>query len=207
MEQLKQLQYEGHQPTTAALNVVMSGAAERGEIHRVLSLLLEFDRSQVHPNADTFSFAFESLGKNLRRGRSRNPVTQDHKNACVIAAESFLTRMEANAISPTHHIIRDYAELLCLVGQVDTATSVLQQALGEEGLVSSKTIYRVALANAKIHKFDVAREVATWGTEEPVPFLMSNIEREERLAKRDTKPATEKPEAETSTSFWHRRTS
>jgi hypothetical protein len=128
-------------------------------------------------------------------------VSQDHKNACVIAAESFLTRMERNDIAPTHHIIRDYVEMLCLVGQVDTATTILKEAVDEEGLVSSKSIYRVALANAKIQKFDVAREVALWGTEEPVPFLISNIEREEKLFK-GTQENDEKVEKQSSFPFW-----
>lgn len=157
----------------------MSGAAERGDIDRILSLLQEFDKNNVEPDAETFSFGFESLGKNLRR-RTRTPATQSHRDACLVAAESFLTMMDERDIDPTLHIIHDYIELLCLVDQVDTATTIALEASGENsGLLGSKTIYRVAMANASLGQFDIARKVARCGKGEPMPHLLANIDREE----------------------------
>lgn len=183
LEQLMQLRNEGKPVTTASLNAIMSGAAERGDVDRILSLLQVFDRNNIETDADTFSFGFESLGKNLRRQKTWNAGTQDHMDACLVAAESFLTMMEERDIEPTHHIIRDYVELLCIVGQVDTATTIVMEAAGVPGLLGSKTVYRVALANAKLRKFDVARQVAACENGEPMPFLISNIEREEMLVR------------------------
>ena len=165
----------------------MSGAAERGDVDRVLTLLQEFGRSNVVPDAETFSFCFESLGKNLRQ-RSRNPRTQDHLTACLVAAERFLTMMEERDIAPTHHIVREYVELLCLAGQVSTATSVVREVATVPGLLGSKTIYRVAMANAQANHIDVAKDVASLGERGEVnDFLLANIKREASLAMSMTK--------------------
>jgi pentatricopeptide repeat protein len=173
VEQLKELSYEGRPITVSSLNTLMSAAAERGDIDRVLQFLQQFERSGIVPNSDTYSFAFESLGKNVRKGRRRNPVSKDHKEACLVAAESFLAKMDEQGIAPTHHIIREYVEMLCLLGEVDTATIILKEAATENGLVTSKSIYRVAMANAKVlHRFDIAREIAQ---------LLDSIDREERF--------------------------
>jgi pentatricopeptide repeat protein len=203
-EQLRQLRQEGKPVTTASLNAMMSGAAERGEIDRILFLLQEFDRNNVEPDAETFSFGFESLGKNLRR-RSKNPGTQDHIDACLVAAESFLTMMDDRDIEPTHHIIRDYVELLCLVGQVDTATTIVLEAACEEGLLGSKTVYRVAMTNAKMQRFDIARQVAMCNKGEPMPFLLESIDQEERLVSGPGFAAAKMDENDSHPTFWRRQ--
>lgn len=178
LEQLKQLRHEGKPFTTPALNVIMSGAAESGDIDRILSLLQEYSRNSIEADSDTFSFCFESLGKNLLR-TERNPRTDDHVNACLIAADSFLTMMDEKDIVPNSHIIRNYVELLCQVDQIETATAIVLEASSDLGLVCSKTIYRAAMANAKLRQFDVARKVATCVSGENLPFLLQSIDREE----------------------------
>lgn len=195
VEQLKELSYEGRPITVASLNTLMSAAAERGDVDRVLQFLQQFDRSGIEPNSDSYSFAFESLGKNLRKGRRRNPVTRDHKEACLIAAESFLAKMDEQGIAPTHHIIREYVEMLCLVGEVDTATIILKEAASEHGLVTSKSIYRVAMANAQVlHRFDVAREIAQLDGGTTLPWLLSSIDREENIFLRGSEGRESEPE-------------
>lgn len=164
---------------------MLSGAAERGDVDGVISVWSELERSNVAPNAESYSFVFESLGKNLRRHQKfetyRNP--QFHIDSCIALADSYLSKMETQGLSPTQHIVREYIEMLCLVHQVDTATAIVLESLqkGEEHLISDKTIYRVALANAKLQKFDIARRLAgSRRGAEPIEFLLTNIEREER---------------------------
>ena len=164
---------------------MLSGASERGDVDGVLMLWSELERCDVVPNADSYSFVFESLGKNLRRHQRfesyRNP--QDHIDSCVALADTYLSKMETQGLSPTQHIVREYIEMLCLVRQVDTASAIVLESLqtGEEHLISDKTIYRVALANAKLQQFDVARRLAgSRRGAEPIEFLLTNIEREER---------------------------
>jgi hypothetical protein len=156
----------------------MSGGAERGDIDRTVFMLEEFPRNDVEPNADTFSFAFEALGKNVAR-KNRKPASKALIDSYLRKADSFLTAMEEQGIAPTGHIAREYVELLCLAGEVETATAIVTDSIASNGIVNSKTIYRVAMANVTHKNFDVAREVASSATE-PLPFLLETIESAER---------------------------
>lgn len=176
--------------TTSMMNVLLSSAAERGDIDRVLSILHDFDRYGTAFNADTISFGFESLGKNLSRRRkynrtfvdSTNPATRDHIGACMVVANALLNQMDDYQIETTDHIIRNYIEFLCLAGYIDTATAIILEAVGRKGLVSSKSIYRVAMMNAKAFKFDIARQIAQCDVNnKPMQFLLDAIGREEHL--------------------------
>lgn len=176
--------------TTSIMNVLMSAAAERGDIDRLLSILKDFERYSVPFNADTISFGFESLGKNLMRRRNFNNTfldqtrasTRDHIDACMVVANVLLNHMDDHQVKTTDHIIRNYIEFLCMAGHVETATSIILEAVQEKGLVSSKSIYRVAMANAKLFRFDVARQVATCDHSiAPLNFLLESIDREETL--------------------------
>jgi pentatricopeptide repeat protein len=181
-EQLRQLRQEGTPITTAALNTLLATAAERGEIHRVLSLLQEFERNDIKPDVDSYSFAFQSLGKNITREQHQQTCSDEHISACLVAADSFLASMETEDIPFDHHILREYCELLCAVGQVDVATSiVLETAKDDYELVNSKTIYKVALSNAKQQNFDLARQVARCRPDIEIYFIVKAVEREEVL--------------------------
>ena len=189
--QVMQLRQENNiKVTTSIMNVLMSAAAERGDIDRLLSILKDFERYNVPFNADTISFGFESLGKNLMRRRAFNNTfldqtrasTRDHIDACMVVANVLLNHMDDHQVKTTDHIIRNYIEFLCMAGHVETATSIILEAVQEKGLVSSKSIYRVAMANAKLFRFDVARQVATCDLSiAPLNFLLESIDREETL--------------------------
>jgi len=159
----------------------MSGSAERGDIDRTVALMEEYSRNDVKPNADTFSFALEALGKHLYRRTVHKP-NQRLMVSVLEKADSLLTRMEEMGIAPTHNIVREYVELLCQTGDVKTATDVVLENL-DKGLVNSKAIYCVAMANAKRMDFEIARKLAVSGSE-PLPFLIENIDKEERKHKR-----------------------
>jgi hypothetical protein len=186
MKVLKDMRKNGFHISTCMLNAILSGGAERGDIDRSLSLLDEFARNDVRPDADSYSYALEALGKHLSR-RTRKPAGPDVEGQCLETAGSLLTMMEDQGVAPTHHVIREYVELLCRTGQVDVATGVVLDSMGlesadeEDGpmpLVSSKVIYRVATANLQQKKFDVARRLASCSSE-PIPWLLRAIEKQE----------------------------
>ena len=196
-EQILLLRREGNVAiTTSMMNVLLSSAAERGDIDRILSILHDFDRYGTAFNADTISFGFESLGKNLSRRRRYNPTfldssnaaTRDHIGACMVVANALLNQMDDYQIETTDHIIRNYIEFLCRAGYLDTAATIILEASQKKGLVSSKSIYRVAIANAKAFKFDVARQLAHCNVNsEPLQFLLDAITREENLYEKAVK--------------------
>jgi hypothetical protein len=178
LEHLKALRQKGTHVSVAALNAIVSGGAERGDVDRTVFVLEEFARNDVEPNADTFSFAFEALGKNIAR-RTRNPASKKMIESYLETADSFLTEMEERGIAPSHHIVREYVELLCLANEVETATAVVNETLTNGGVVNNKTIYRVAMANSAVNNFAVARDLSLTASE-PLPFLLDNIARAEQ---------------------------
>jgi hypothetical protein len=178
LEHLKVLRQKGTHVSVASLNAILSGGAERGDVDRTLFVLEEFSRNDVEPNADSFSFAFEALGKNIAR-RTRNPASKHMIESYLETADSFLTELEERGIAPNHHIVREYVELLCLANEVETATSVVKETQSNGGVVNNKTIYRVAMANVTAKNFAIARDLALTASE-PLPFLLENIERAEQ---------------------------
>jgi hypothetical protein len=182
LEIVKNLRQNGIKPSTASLNAIMSANAERGAMEFTLFMLQQvFPRNDVKPNSDSYSFAFESIGKFLSRQRRKPSAEESEK--LLDTARMLLTMMEHEGIVPSQHIIRDYVELLCSVGEIRTATElVLESKKDLLDMISSKAIYKVSLANLEqLGNFEMAREIACFSMDnEPMPFLLNKINRREK---------------------------
>ncbi|KAG7353908.1 PPR: pentatricopeptide repeat domain containing protein [Nitzschia inconspicua] len=164
-----------------SLNVIMSGYAERGDPEQALEILRIMGENGIQPNEDSFSFAIEVLGKDIhRRGLEGD---QSHVLRNLETADLILTRMERDNILPSSFVIRQYVELLCQVGEVDTATSVVEDCLSSdceaELIVCNKSLYRVALANAEAGNCRKAKDLAGKMSEK-VPVLGRKIQSKEQ---------------------------
>ena len=169
---------EGCPASQAAVNAVLSAAAERGDLDAALSIAEEvIPRFNLQMNSDSFSFAMEAIGKHLSR-RTQSGTSEEVIQRVLAAADTILYDMERQGISPTPYILRDYVEMLCHAKEVDTATSVVRELSksAEKDLLNSKIIYCVAVANAKLGNFEVANEIAN-ASPEPMPFVRSVIRR------------------------------
>lgn len=160
----------------------MSGAAERGDVDWVILLLDEFGRNDLQSDAESFSYAFEALGRKLARHQKNDDLTTQLVEESIELANSFLNKMDRQGIDPTEPIIRNYVEFLCVSGELRTAYEVVRQCATtntEDGtaaphLLNTKTVYRAAMANAKAGNLVEARELAL-AVSEPIPFLLENI--------------------------------
>lgn len=119
----------------------------------------------------------EAVGKHLGR-RTQSGTSEEVVQRVLAAADTILSNMESQGISPTQYILRDYVEMLCHANEVDTATSVVRELAtsAESKLLNSKIIYCVAVANAKQGNFEVATEIAN-ASPEPMPFVHSVLRR------------------------------
>jgi hypothetical protein len=184
------LRTNGIGATLSGLNALISASAERGNVYRAFALLEEIPRSNLEADADTYSFAFEALGKSLFR---KLPLTTNEPKliaSILEKADSLLTVMESQGLSPTHHIVREYVEVLCLAGKVDVATNVVLDLIASPGSVNSKTAYRVSMANVTAGNFDTARRFAS-DAGDHTNLILKKIAQEEAKAS-ETK--TEKSE-------------
>jgi pentatricopeptide repeat protein len=158
-----------------SLNVVMSAYSERGEMENAMDVLNLMEDIDIYPNEDSYSFALEALGKDVVRFQSKEDSSHLHKN--VEIAGIILTRMEKNGVEPSVDVIRNYLELLCLAGEVETATSVVEQCLStnnDRSKINNKSIYRVAMANAEACNFERAKALSKMTSEE-LPLLDKKI--------------------------------
>jgi pentatricopeptide repeat protein len=174
-ESISQLRLQGRVTSVAALNAVLSAYAERGDVDRAMTLMGEFPHFNVEPDADSFSFALEALGKHL--SRSPHP-SRPMIESCLDSVTFLLNSMEDKGIAPTPHVIRHYVELLCKAKDAETASSVVRAIMKVDGLVNNMILYRVAKANAEVGRFDIAREMAAYANV-PMPFLARKINRME----------------------------
>ena len=173
--------------TPAILNAVVAAHAWQGNVSRTMELLDVYRDNGWSPDDETFSYVMESVGKATRRlERAGKKVRKDLTNSYFEAAESVLGQMEntkdegGNPVTPSHHFVRGYVEMLCLLGDVKTgglvATDLLNQEGGTKQRVDNKTLWRLALAHATLGDYDKARELAA-STSETLPFMEAKIKK------------------------------
>jgi pentatricopeptide repeat protein len=202
-EQVRQLALNGGKVTVSIINILLSACAERGDLGRAINLYLDFENYGLRPNADTFSFIFETLGKHMRGNTHKRPRGQAYHErstaALIVTAESFIERMEKHGVAATKELLHNYVEFLLCSNQLDKATSMVLDAVSSDIFLHSKTLYAVAMKNAKIQRFAIARQIANCETVVSRQ-LMRNIEREEAMmnvsheetAEQEPKPETGK---------------
>ncbi|GAX14174.1 hypothetical protein FisN_20Hh205 [Fistulifera solaris] len=181
LNELNILEVEGCPTSQAAINAVLSAAAERGDLDATLSIAEEvIPRFNLQMDSDSFSFAMEAVGKHLSR-RTQAGTSEEIIQKVLTAADTILSDMERQGIPPTQYILRDYVEMLCCAKEVDTATTVVRELAqsAEKGLLNSKIIYCVAIANVKLGNFEVAEEIAN-ASPEPMPLIRSAIKKKLR---------------------------
>ena len=160
------------------LNVVLSCYAERGDVREALHVLDTIKSCGLKPDVNSYSFAIEVLGKDINRRSKQGDTTK--LQSSLDKADSVLTMMEADGISPSSDVIRNYVELLCIAGETNTATSVVVDCLSNDRFsINSKTLYKAAMANAEIGNFEVARDLASHITDD-IPILHRKIRSKEQ---------------------------
>lgn len=161
-------------------NVVMSAYAERGDVNETMRVLNSMKEHGFHANQDSYSFAMEALGKDLHRRKSTTDRSWVHKN--IEIASSILTTMEEDGVPPSADVVRNYVELLCMGGELSTATALIEDCMTNDemlSIVNNKALYRVALANAEAGNFDTAKKLAS-STSEAIPILHRKIRSKEQ---------------------------
>ena len=160
-----------------SLNVVVSSFAERGDVKDVLHVLEVMRRYGLKPDADSYSFALEVLGKNMARHKGSHGVWI---RRAIDTADSLLTKMEEHEIDVTSDVIRNYVELLCIAGEIHTATAIADDCFSRErrDLVNNKTLYRLSTANADVGDMETARRLASM-TSEVIPILYRKLNNKE----------------------------
>jgi len=132
---------------------------------------------RVSANADTYSYILEGVGKALFTMLHDQNTTDSFReyaiNRALGQAQDLLDEMEERNIIPSHHVVRQYVELLCTVGDIETANTMVLDYLqstndpttweGDSQIeMSSRSIYRVARANLESGNPEMAQEIGKY---------------------------------------------
>lgn len=179
LNMLTSREFSGDLLSLESLNVIMSSYAERGDTQETMNVLKIMKVHNLKPDGDSYSFAIESLGKDIHRRKKADDVPWVHKNLEIAA--SILTMMEEDNIVPSADVVRNYVELLCITNEVSTATSVVNDCLanGQRSSINNIILYRVAMANAEAGNIEMAKELASL-TSETIPVLHRKIQSKEQ---------------------------
>ncbi|OEU15723.1 hypothetical protein FRACYDRAFT_136750, partial [Fragilariopsis cylindrus CCMP1102] len=165
-----------------SFNIIMSSYAERGDPHDVAGILNVMIENDIKPNADSYSFVIEALGRDIKKRLKMDDHSYKQRN--VEMADTILSMMEEDNIAPTTHVIRHYIELLCLAGEIETATSIVEDFLSssKDGntRVNNITIYRVAIENAILENYEVAKKLCSMTSEHISALHRKIASREQR---------------------------
>ena len=166
--------------TLETFNAVMSCYAERGDTFDVFGILDHMVLKGISPDCNSYSFAMEALGKCLHRRRQLDNPSRVQENLDL--ADRILSMMEVNHVLPSTDFVRNYVELLCLVGETKTADVLVDDMLKQiPDSVCSKTLYRLAVANAEKGEFERAKQLASFITDH-IPTLMTKIRSRQQRA-------------------------
>lgn len=157
--------------TVSAVNAILSATAERGNRKRSAYLRQRWFSGILEPDVDTICYCMEVLGKHWYRRLNRSTAAVQRT---LEDADDLLQYMDERGIAPSHHVIREYVELLCQLEQYDLAQQVLDRMPSE--LIHNKTLHRVAMTYVDRGEYDKALEV-TRRAVPPMPFLVERIER------------------------------
>jgi pentatricopeptide repeat protein len=167
-----------------SLNVVLSSYAERGDPRDAVEILELMAEKDIEPNADSFSFVIEALGRDIKKRLKTNDHDYIQRNISI--ANTVLSMMEGKGEAPNTHVIRNYVELLCLGREIETASSIVEDYLSNadqdvRNTLNNITIYRVASENADVGNFERAKSLAKQMTEYNSALYRRTKSKEQRV--------------------------
>jgi len=198
---------DGTQISLGSLNVVLSAAAELGDVDRAFAIFEDFDLYEIEPNTDSYSFLLEALAKSLgpRHQKDEEQRKLDAPGR-MDAASAILSLMEENEVRMCQHCIEQYAQLLYNVGRLDAATEFLLDSMERGDPVNNRILIIMSKNNALAGNIEVARLLATKTTEhyghlehridEAEKELVSRIEAAGRERREDELDETESEESQ-----------
>lgn len=153
---------DGVKISLASLNVVLSAAAELGDVDRAFTTFEAFDLYEIEPNVDSYSFLLEALAVSVNQ-RTQKDDEQRRLDAPgrMDAASAILSLMEEKEVPMSQHCTEHYAQLLYNVGRLDAATEFLLDSLERGDTVNNRIIIIMSKNNAQAGNIEVARLLAT----------------------------------------------
>ena len=148
--------------TTSSMNSLLLGFGMRKDLDSAFNIFDDFFRYGIRPDANTFSFLMEALYLDTKeRFSAKAPDSVPDEVEDVLGAiEIVLNSMRAAGVEKSSHLIHEHVRLLCVVGKVEEAKIVLDEAIANRTRVSMGSIVSTAMSFARSGNFEMARTVA-----------------------------------------------
>jgi pentatricopeptide repeat protein len=146
--------------STASMNTLLLGFGMRKDIDAAFNVFDDLTRYRLQPDINTFSFLMETLYIDTKERLGSSHYGPDDTEAVLGAVETVLSTMEELGIEPTGNFIYEHIRLLCVVGKLDDAKNLLDDAISNHTRVDLGSIVTIANAFIKVGDFEMARTVA-----------------------------------------------
>jgi len=202
----KMLAWHGneHIRSTHTMNAVMMGYGMNRDINAAFFVYEDLARFNLKPDATTFWFLMEILyidTKDRFPYQSENPpeFKPEDIEDVVGAAQIILDAMEEAGMEKTSHFYHEYIRVLCALGQLDEAYSVLEEAIRSKTPLPAKSLFLLATRYTycgevdKAYAIEKLSEAAGCG---PLPHLNNRIRNIHDGMRRSREPEESPPTVE-----------
>ncbi|KAL7552619.1 hypothetical protein ACHAWF_017606 [Thalassiosira exigua] len=154
-----------HVRSIHSMNALLLGYGKIQDIDSAFIVYGDLEKFGIQPDANTFIFLLESLYiDTIQRFRKHDKeplqcTTQDIDDV-VGAAQVILDTMEESEITKSKSFIGEHIKLLCAIGLVEDAYSVLEEAISTGTPVPRPPLFMLMSNFASMGNYDTAHNVA-----------------------------------------------
>ena len=148
--------------STYGMNVLLIGYGLRQDINNSFFVFEDLPNWELQPDANTFTFLMESVYIDTK---NRFPYKQGHPSLeynpedldeVMGVANIIVDSMEEAGIKKTKKFFHEHIRLLCTIGKLEDARSVLDEAISLQVPVSMNTLFTLATRYADNKDFENA---------------------------------------------------
>lgn len=144
-----------HMRSTESMNALILGYGIKRDINSAFLVFEDFDRFNLCPDINTFTFLIESLYMDAKDSLSNCNVED-----VVGATQIILDSIEETGVKKSARFVHEHVRLLCIIGLPDDAKAVLEEAISAGMAIQSSTIFVLSTAYAEGKDFEQAYNVA-----------------------------------------------
>ncbi|KAL7541638.1 hypothetical protein ACHAXR_011073 [Thalassiosira sp. AJA248-18] len=155
-----------HMRSTHTMNILIVGYGMRRDINSAFLVFEDCARFNIAPDASTFTFLMEALYIDTKDrfphlvSKAKPQYNPEDRDDVVGAAQVILDAMAEAGVPKSKHFVHEHVRLLCVLGLVEEANLVLDEAITTGAPVHPGTLFVLATKLADTGDFEMAYAVA-----------------------------------------------
>lgn len=144
-----------HMRSLHTMNALILGFGIKRDINSAFLVFEDFDRFNLRPDINTFTFLIESLYMD-----AKDSLANCNAEDVLGATQIILDSIEETGVKKSARFVHEHVRLLCIIGLPDDAKSVLEEAISAGMAIQSSSLFVLSTAYADGKCFEKAYEVA-----------------------------------------------